>query len=204
MFTGEADYRIRPDGLRVLLTPIVWAEQYEVHDSRTMTAPQGMVHDGASIPPPVAFLNGASVQLAATLHDAAYRFQAWDCDGVSGEGEPMTRMEADLIILRAAKVSQRRARESAARTKRFFLGFTHWAQRWIIFLTVLLAGGSAWKSSPQQKSNFDHQAVGEILAILRSLAVTNQTDGSRLAAMVDDAERSEEHAADATRTGDPK
>ena len=121
-----------------------------------------MAHDGASIPPPVAFLNGASVQLAATLHDAAYRFQAWDGEGVPGKGEPMTRMEADLIILRAAKVSQRRARESAEGAKRIFLAFTHWAQRWVIFLTLLLAGGAAWKSSPQKQGNFDHQALWRV------------------------------------------
>lgn len=48
MFTGEADYRIRPDGLRVLLTPIQWAAKYEDPDSPTVTAPEGMVHDGAA------------------------------------------------------------------------------------------------------------------------------------------------------------
>lgn len=176
MFTGEADYRIRPDGLRVLLTPIRWAEKFEHPNTRTLTAPEGMVHDGASIPSPVAFLNGASIQLAATLHDAAYRFQAWDGDGIPGEGEAMTRMEADLIILRAAEVSQRRARESFDGPKQSFLVFTHWAQRWIIFITLVVAGGAAWKTSPKKRNLFDNNALADILAILTSLRISRKPE----------------------------
>lgn len=132
-----------------------------------------MVHDGASIPSPVAFLNGSSIQLAATLHDAAYRFQTWDGDDNPESGESMSRMEADLIILRAAKVSQRRARESVGGSKKLFLTFTHWVQRWIIFLTVVFVGGTAWRLSPKKKGTFDHHALDEILAILRSLATSS-------------------------------
>ncbi len=184
MFTGEADYRMRPDGLRVLLTPIRWAEEYGKPDSRTLTAPEGMVHDGASIPSFAAVLNGASIQLAATLHDAAYRFQAWDgeVDGVvvPGEGEPMTRMEADLVILRAAEVSQRRARESFGESKRTFLVFTHWAQRWIIFLVLVAAGGTAWKNSPKKKGLFDEDTLTDILAILTSLRISKTVQDKEL------------------------
>lgn len=174
MFTGEADYRIRPDGLRVLLTPIQWADVYEDPDSRTLTAPEGMVHDGASIPSPVAFLNGASIQLAATLHDAAYRFHAWDGDGVPGEGEPMTRLEADRVMLLASKVSQRKARRSCAGAKKSFLVCTHWAQRWIIFLTLVVAGGPAWSGGPKKKGLFDNEALADILAILTSLRISRK------------------------------
>lgn len=114
MFEFEADFRMRPDGTRVLLTPISWAEEHEVVGSRVFTAKAGMVHDGASIPTLLSVLNGPSIQLAATLHDAAYRAHAWDGDG----SESMTRWEADLIILRATAASQRKARESDPPLKR--------------------------------------------------------------------------------------
>lgn len=166
MFTGEADYRIKPDGERVLLTPIQWAEKYGSRNSRTLTAPEGMIHDGASIPPIFAALNGPSVQLAASLHDAAYRFQHWDDGDVPGQGPEMTRMEADLIILRAAKVAQGRARKSFGPTKQVGLQFTHWVQRWIIFLTVVLLGAPAWKKGPGKVGLFDHDTLAEILSTL--------------------------------------
>ncbi len=175
MFEGEADYRIRPDGLRVLLTPITWAEEYGVPGTRVLTAPEGMVHDGASIPSPLAFLNGPSVQLAATLHDAAYRFHAWDGPDGPGSGEPMTRREADLIIRLAAAVSQERAREETPEPKKTFLQFTHWAQRWIIFLTLVPLGGRAWRNGPPKRSYFDNDALADILRILTSLRLTKST-----------------------------
>ena len=165
MFSSEADVRIRPDGERVLLTPIGWAEEYEVDDTRIFTAEAGMIHDGASIPALFSFLNGPSVQFAATLHDAAYRKHSWD------NGEPMTRREADLIILYAAQVEQGRARERVNGLKAQLLRTTHFMQRWIIFLTLVLLGGSSWRSGPG-RDQYDYATLREVETILKALELT--------------------------------
>jgi len=175
MFSSEADVRIEPDGRRVLLTPIRWAEDYESEDTRVFTAHAGMIHDGASIPMPFSFLNGPSVQLAATLHDAAYRKHAWD------NGESMTRWEADDIILRAAEVEQRRAREEMHGLKPKVLRLTHFLQRWIIFLTLVPLGAGSWRSGPG-RDEYDYDVLEEVRTILKALTLAEtvapgSTDG---------------------------
>lgn len=168
MFTGATDVRLRPDGTRVLLNDVRWAEFYARPDSRVLTAPSGMVFDGASIPLFFSFLNGPSIQLSAALHDAAYRTHAWDND------DPMSRWRADLLIVESAKVSQRRARESAGAAKKALLTVTHFIQRWIIWLGVRTPFGAfAWRRSHRNMRR-DEGTLAEIRAVFRALELAGR------------------------------
>lgn len=178
-FKETADYRIRPHGVRVLLTPIFWQEHHNQPGTRTFTAPAGMVHDGASIPLALSFLNGPSIQLAATLHDAAYRFQAWDLVNADGSivpagGEPMTRLEADRIIREAARACQERARRKTTLRKATVLSFSHRIQRWVIWAGLRPGGIMAWRTSPEKKDDFDHGVLTEIEKILTALRLATR------------------------------
>lgn len=182
IFKKVADYRLRPHGIRVLLTPIAWEEHYQVPGTRTFTAPAGMEHDGASIPRVLSFINGSSIQLAASLHDAAYRFQRWDKSD-SGEGDPMTRSEADRMMREAARACQMRARavESVSPAKATLLVGTHFLQRWVIWLGLTIGGFVAWQRSPAKRDRIDHAALNEIRDIIDAL------DLARKVVPVDDA-----------------
>lgn len=61
--------------------------------------------------------------------------------------------------------------------KRSFLVFTHWAQRWIIFVTLVFAGGPAWNGGPKKRGLFDNDALSDILAILTALRITRKSTG---------------------------
>jgi hypothetical protein len=164
-FSSAADVRILPDGVRVLLTPIRWAEVYDDPASRTLTAKAGMIHDGASIPILFSFLNGASVQLAAILHDAAYRTHAWD------NGDPMSRWHADLLMFRAASVAQRRARTSFGSGRRLVLIVSHFVQRSLILAGLRTPFGRiAWNKSAGRDDK-DTETLRQISAILKALEI---------------------------------
>jgi len=101
----------------------------------------------------LAHMNGATMQLPAALHDAAYRLRTWDDPDHPGNlnrrGEKMTRAEADKLMRSAALINGRRARRKVSAAKAWFLGGTHWAQRWVAWtvLAPMLGGYLASKKS---------------------------------------------------------
>jgi len=138
MFTGQLDIRFLPNGDRLLLTDMTWAETYGHLDTRVFTAWEGLLHDGNSTPNLLSFLATPPMELPSAFHDAMYQKQAWD------NGDEMSRWEADREMRKIAVVTQERARRGCRPLVMEFFVLWHCVQRWITWSGVRLGGWVPW------------------------------------------------------------